>query len=309
MNCPQCNTELPDSAIFCVQCGSTIRQASFTYLPTGAPAWPKEPLKNAQYKNGAPSEPDQYVVLDEASSNVSPGAPSPKKKRLGIPAIIGLCILSILIGGGLTFGILYLNGQRLSIGPQPTLKTLQLPTQSASSTPGSLTPTPQGNQLPTPTAFQTVTSTDLGISMKYPSDWVTDPAQKNANSAFLGIHPQQQQTGIFIVIERYTTSASAKISTTSAINQNNLAQFQNLQNITNFQIIPPATAQRSIGGVKWDEQDATFSNANNVSFHLTTIAVQYKKLYYDIVFYSPVSTYDEAVQKYFLPMLNSFKFS
>jgi hypothetical protein len=309
MNCPQCNTELPNSAIFCVQCGSTIRQASFSYLPTGAPAWPKEPLKSSQYLNGAPSEPDQHIVQGEAGSIASSSASTSRKARLGIPAIVGLFILSILIGAGLTFGMLYINGQRLSIGPQPALKPLQLPTPGASSTPQSLTPTPQSNQLPTPTAFQTVTSSDLGISMKYPSDWVADPAQKNANSAFLGIHPQQQQTGIFIVIERYTTSASAKISTTNALNQINLAQFQNLQNITNFQIIQPSIPQRTIGGVKWDEQDATFSNANNISFHLTTIAVQYKKLYYDIVFYSPASTYDEAVQKYFLPMLNSFKFS
>ena len=309
MNCPRCNTELPDSAIFCVNCGSTIRPASFSYLPTGVPAWPTEPLKSTQYRNEITSEPGEFVVQSDASSVVPSNAASPKKKRLGIPALIGLFILSILIGGGLTFGILYANGQRLSFGPGPTLKPLQLPTRSASSTPGSLTPTPQGNQLPTPTAFQTINSTDLGISMKYPSDWVMDPAQKNVDSAFLGVHPQQQQTGIYLVIERYTTSGSAKISNTSAINQSNLAQFQNQQNISNFQIISPSSPQRSIGGIKWDEQDATFSNTNNVSFHMTTIAVQYKKLYYDILFYSPVSTYDEAVQKYFLPMLNSFKFS
>ncbi len=308
MNCPRCKTELPDSAIFCVNCGSTMRPASFSYLPAGVPAWPTEIPKNAAYSTGSDS---QFVpfVQNEASQIISDNAAAPKKARLGIPAIIGLFVLSILIGGGLTFGILYANGQRLSFGPQPTQHPVQLPTRSASSTPGLLTPTTQGNQLPTPTAFQTVTSTDLGISMKYPSDWVTDPAQKNTVSSFLGIHPQQQQTGIFIAIERYTTSASAKISTISSINQNNLAQFQNLQNITNFQIIPASTPQRTIGGVKWDEQDATFSNANNLSFHLTTIAVQYKKLYYDILFYSPASIYDEAVQKYFLPMLNSFKFS
>lgn len=308
MNCPRCNTELPDSAIYCVNCGTTMHPASFSYLPAGVPAWPTEPLKNTQYNIEPASESTQFVH-NEGSQAALPNAATSKKSRLGIPAIIGLFLLSILIGGGLTFGILYANGQRLSFGPQPNLRPVQLPTQSPSSTPGSLTPTTQANQLPTPTAFQTVTSTDLGISMKYPSDWVTDPAQKNANSAFLGIHPQQQQTGIFIAIERYTTSASAKISATSVLNQNNLAQFQNLQNVTNFQIIQPSTPQRTIGGVKWDEQDATFSNANNVSFHLTTIAVQYKKLYYDILFYSPASTYDEAVQKYFLPMLNSFKFS
>lgn len=295
MKCPQCNAELPDSAIFCVQCGSTIRQASFSYLPAGTPAWPTRQLKSVQYR----SESAQYMVPDEASSKVSSTSASSKKSRLSIPAIIGLCILSILIGGGLTFGILYLNGQRLAVGPQPALKPLQLPTQSASSTPASSTPT----------AFQTINSADLGISMRYPSDWVTDPAQKSADSAYLGIHPQQQQTGIYLAIERYTTSGSAKISNANAINQFNLAQFQNQQNISNFQIIPPSSSKRNIGGVQWDEQDATFSNPNNISFHLTTIAVQYKKLYYDILFYSPASTYDAAVQNYFLPMLNSFKFN
>lgn len=309
MNCPRCNTELPDSAIFCVNCGSTIRAATFSYLPTGAPVWPTEPLKGNQYRKEAPAESARFAVQSEANSALSFNAASPKKTRLGIPAIIGLFILSILIGGGLTFGILYANGQRLSIGPQAALKPLQLPTQSASSTPASLTPSPQGNQLPTPTAFQTITSTDLGISMKYPSDWVMDPAQKSADSAFLGIHPPQQQTGIYLVIERYTTSGSAKIPNASAINQSNLAQFQNQQDISNFQVITPPTPQRNIGGVQWVEQDATFSNPNNVSFHMTTVAVQYKKLYYDIMYYSPVSTYDQAVQEYFLPMLNSFKFS
>ncbi len=308
MNCPRCNTELPDSAIFCVNCGSTIRPASFSYLPAGVPAWPTELPKNAPYRTGPDSQ-SAPIVQSEASSVVPPNAVSPKKSRLGIPAIIGLLLLSILIGGGLTFGILYANGQRLSFGSQSSLPPVQLPKQSASSTPGLLTPTTQGNQLPTPTAFQTVTSADLGISIKYPSDWVTDPPQKNADSAFMGFHPQQQQTGIFMAIERYTTSGSAKISTSSAINKNNLAQFQSLQNVSNFQIIRSSTPQRSVGGVQWDEQDATFSNPNNISFHLTTIAVQYKKLFYDIVFYSPVSTYNEAVQKYFTPMLNSFKFS
>ena len=298
MKCPQCNTELPDSAIYCVQCGSTIRQASFSYLPTGTPAWPTEQSPNTQYRI-EPSEPVQAIAPIQASSKVSSASASSKKSRLGIPAIIGLCILSVLIGGGLTFGILYLNGQRLAIGPQPPLKPLQLPTQSPSSTPSSSTPT----------AFQTMNSTDLGISMKYPSDWVLDPAQKSADSAYLGIHPQQQQTGIYLVVERFTTSGSAKITNTSAINQSNLAQFQNQQNISNFQIVPPSSPKRSIGGVQWDEQDATFSNLNKVAFHLTTIAVQYKKLYYDIQFYSPTSTYDATLQNYISPILNSFQFN
>ncbi len=307
MNCPRCNTELPDSAIFCVKCGSTIRPASFSYLPAGVPEWPTKVPKNLPYGAGSDLRPAQFGQQEESPA-VANSEVASKKSRLGIPAVIGLFILSILIGGGLTFGILYANGQQLSFEPQPTQAPVQLPTQGPSSTPGSLTPATQGNQLPTPTAFQTITSSDLGISMKYPADWVTDPAQKTQNSTYFDIHPQQN-IGVFISFERFTSSASAKLSTTGAVNQANLAQIQSAQGIVNFHIIQSSAPQRTIGGVQWDEQDATFNNSNNVSFHVTTIAVQYKKLYYDIFFYAPAPVYDEAIQKYFLPIFNSFKFS
>src|SRR5207248_4423338 len=116
-----------------------LHPASFSYLPTGVPAWPTEPLKNTQYRNEITSESGQFGIQSDASSVEPSNAAAPKKNRLGIPAIIGLFILSILIGGGLTFGILYANGQRLSFGPQPAQQPLLLPTRSASSTPGSLT--------------------------------------------------------------------------------------------------------------------------------------------------------------------------
>jgi hypothetical protein len=277
-------------------------------LPTGVPAWPTGSFQTTQYRSGAPSEPAQYVVQGETKSVASSNAALPKKNRLGVPAIIGLCILSVLIGGGLTFGILYLNGQRLSIGPQPAQTPLQLPTPGASPTAGSLTPTPRGSQLPTPTAFQTINSSDLGISMKYPADWVADPAQKTLNSTFFDIHPQQN-IGVFISFERFSSSASAKLANTGAVNQSNLTQIQAVQGIVNFQIIKSSVPQRTIGGVQWDEKDATFNNSSNISFHFTTIAVQYKNLYYDIFFYAPAPVYDEAIQKYFLPIFNSFKFS
>lgn len=251
--------------------------------------------------------PAQFVQQEEHLA-VAKSAAAPKKSRLGIPTVIGLFVLSILIGGGLTLGILYANGQQLSFGPQPTQAPVQLPTPGPSSTASPLTPTGQGNQLPTPTAFQTLTSSDLGISLKYPADWVAEPAQSTPDSTYVGIHPRQQ-LGIFISFERFSSSASGKLATTNAVNQNNLAQIQNAQGVRSFQVIQSSTQQRSIGGVSWDEQDATFNNINNVPFHLTTIAVQYKKLYYDILFYTPASAYDEAVQKYFLPIFDSFKFS
>jgi hypothetical protein len=311
MNCPQCNTELPDSAIFCVQCGSTIRQASFSYLPTGAPAWPKEPLKSTPYpyKNGAPSESAQYIVPDEASSNVSPGVSSSKKKRLGIPAIIGLCLLSILIGGGLTFGILYLNGQRLSIGPQPALKTLQLPAPGASSTPASLTPTPQGNQLPTPTAFQSATNKDLGISLKFPSDWVQDPAQKTASgNTSVSFHPQQNLP-VTMYIARLSSSVSAQVTNTGEVNQANIQGFGSNNNLLNYKALTNTPQHRLIGGINWDEQDATYNTSSGLVIHVVSISVKHNAIYYNILYFAPDSVYDEAFQKYYSQMLNSFKFS
>ena len=309
MNCPQCNTELPDSAIFCVQCGSTIRQASFSYLPTGAPAWPKEPLKSTQYMNGAPAESAQYVVLGEENSNVSPGAPSSQKKRLGIPAIIGLCILSILIGGGLTFGILYVNGQRLSIGSQPPLKTLQLPTPSASSTPASLTPTPQGTQLPTPTAFQAANSKDLGISLKFPSDWVQDPAQTTTSgNKIVSFHPQQNLP-VTMYIARLSPSVSAQVTDTNEVNQANIQGFGTNNNLLNFKALANTPQHRLIGGINWDEQDATYNTSNGLLIHVVSISVKHNAIYYNILFFAPDSAYDEAFQKYYSQMLNSFKFS
>src|SRR6266487_5507374 len=101
MNCPRCNTELPDSAIFCVKCGSTIHPASFSYLPAGVPAWPTNVPQNLPYSAGSELRPAQ-IVQQEASATVADREVAPKKSRLGIPAIIGLFVLSILIGGGLT---------------------------------------------------------------------------------------------------------------------------------------------------------------------------------------------------------------
>jgi len=309
MNCPRCNTELPDSAIFCVNCGSTIRPASFSYLPTGVPAWPTEPLKSTQYRNEITSESGEFVVQSDASSVVPSNAVSPQKNRLSIPVIIGLFILSILIGGGLTFGILYANGQRLSFGPQPTLKPLQLPTRSASSTLVSQTPTPQGNQLPTPTAFQAANSKDLGISLQFPSDWVQDPAQKTASgNTSVSFHPQQSLP-VSMFIAKLSSNVSAQVTDTNEVNQANIQGFGSNNNLLNFTALTNTPKHRMIGGINWDEQDATYSTSSGLLIHVVSMSVKRNTLYYNILYYAPASVYDEAFQKYYSQMLNSFKFS
>ena len=58
----------------------------------------------------------------------------------------------------------------------------------------------------------------------------------------------------------------------------------------------------------WDEQDSTFSTTQGLLYHLVSIAVQHNQLYYDILYYAPTVVYNEAVQKYFQPMLDSVQF-
>ena len=308
MNCPQCKTELPDSAIFCVNCGSTMRPASFSYLPAGVPAWPTGDSKNTAYNTGSDA---QFVpfIQNEVSQVVSDKVVAPKKARLSIAAIIGLFVLSIVIGGGLTFGILYANGQRLSFGPQPSQHPVQLPTRSASSTPGSLTPITQGNQLPTPTAFQAAKSTELGISLEYPSNWVQDPAQKSsAGNTLVAFHPSQQLP-VSLDIGRLSSENASQVNSTTEINQANIQGFGSVNSLSNLKMLTDTPKQRSIGGITWDEQDATYSTSNGDVIHIASISVKHNQTYYNILYYAPTSVYDEAVQKYYTQMLNTFKFT
>ena len=302
MNCPRCNTELPDTATYCVQCGAPSRPASFSYLPAGTPPWPTSAPKDFSYMQESNVQPAPSTYIEGTVSHIKTAAP--KKSSLNFPVIIGLFLLSILIGGGLTLGILAANGTQL-FGTPPPQAAVRLPTPSASSTPGA-TPTAQGNQLPTPTSFQSITLTDLGISLKYPSDWQkSGPTTTQTNDLEVRLVPSQS-LGMEFRITRFSASDSTGLANPSAANQASLQAFSQFQGVTN--LTPTTTAQPTIGGVQWNEQDATFTGPNNVQYDFVTVAVQHNKTYYEIFFYSPNTYFKEAVQKYFQPMFNSFKF-
>jgi hypothetical protein len=308
MNCPRCNAEVPASATVCVVCGTVIRPAWFSYLPAGAPSWPTSVPQNLPYSAGASLQSAEFIEK-EGGSSAPKSAVAPKKSRLNILAIIGLLLLSILIGGGVTLGILYANGRQLSFAPQPTLPPVKLPTASASSTPGSLTPTAQGTQLPTPTAFQTGKSSELGITLQYPTDWVEDPVQQTSSgNSFVTFHPQQQLP-VGLIIGRLSASNSSTVANTGQINQGNIQGFGSANNLGTPQILTNTPQHRTIGGISWDEQDATYSTSNGESIHVVSISVKHNKLYYTIIFFAPTSAYDEAMQKYYTEMLNTFKFT
>ncbi|HAE83941.1 MAG TPA: hypothetical protein DCK85_11175 [Ktedonobacter sp.] len=308
MTCPQCNAVLPESATFCHSCGSPIRSVSFSYLPSGTPAWPSTIPQRPLASAGATAQAGQEKI-----SPTKPLPSRPKRSARSVLIITALFILIPLVGIGATLGTLWFNGEIPVKTVNSSIHVPPAPTQQAQTqqTPGTSTGTPttpaQTNQLPTPASFQTATLAEVGATLKYPTEWVKDAPQSTTNSVVLAFHPQQKN-GIDLFVERFTSTTSAKLTSTNDVNQNNLTSIQNAQGITNFHTISSSSTQVTIGGAQWDEQDATFSTTQGTIFHLTTMAVQHNQLYYDILFYAPGAVYNEAVQKYFLPMLESFQF-
>lgn len=309
MNCPRCSAELLDSATFCPQCGTSSRQTGFSYLPAGTPPWPGTLSENASYAATATMPPPQVGDGTATRTNVKP------KRSVGSMLLIFvLLVLSIVIGIGGTLGILVASGQfanpattrssAVQVLPQSTVNSAD--TQTPTST--SATPTTQGNQLPTPSSFQVVKLVEVGVSVKYPADWIQDPVQTDTKGSAIDFRPPQQ-LGIVIFLHRFSSSTSATITSTDQVNQGNIQGLAGAQGLHNLQPTQSATPQRSIGGTQWDQKDASFTNDNGVVFHFTTIAVQHNKFYYDISFYTPDMFYAEASMKYIQPMLDSLKFT
>jgi len=300
MTCQQCGADLPDSATFCHKCGTPVRALSFSYLPAGAPPWPTNAPPRSARETDAGAPPP-------ASQDGKPSVAT-RRSASSILSIIALLILAPVLGAGITLGVLFANGQFAS-SPAPksasALPTAQ-PTASGASTPASATPTTQSGLLPTPTSFHTANNTQMNLSIKYPSDWVADPLQTNS-SGNSTIDFRSQQVPVALFIGRISAANSAQVTSTADVNQANIQGFVTSQSGTNLQILTNTPQHLQIGGVSWDEQDATFL-INGAQFHLVSVAVKHGQTYFNIVYYSPNNAYNEATQKYFQPMLTSFQF-
>ncbi len=307
MNCSRCQADLPDSATFCPRCGTSTQpgQPGFSYLPAGTPPWP--------------STVPQESYLSQSASAVQPAESAstrPEKKAglsgRGILLAIAVVILVPLIGAVVTLGSLYAKGQfPPDTSPQrrvilPAKATPTAASASATDTPSTSAST-QGNQLPTPTSRRTINSSDLNMSLKYPSTWVTDPATKSTDSTSMTIHPQQA-LGIGFIAVRFSDTTSASIASPDEINQARVQSIKTQQGISNVQVVPSTAGQPKIGGDTWQEVDAVFQDSAGNKIHMITISEQHKKAYYNLVIFSPDGVYTEAMQKYIQPMLDSLQF-
>ena len=106
MTCPQCNAVLPESATFCHSCGSPIRSVSFSYLPSGTPAWPSTIPQRPLASAGATAQAGQEKI-----SPTKPLPSRPKRSARSIFIITALFILIPLVGIGATLGTLWFNGE------------------------------------------------------------------------------------------------------------------------------------------------------------------------------------------------------
>ncbi len=305
MNCPQCGAELSNSATSCPRCGTSLRPTSFSYLPAGAPPWPNTPPQGYSYG------PATAVQTPPTTAPAATSVPAPKPRRSAgaMLLVIALLALSVVLGAGGTLGILALNG-RFAPAPKVTASSASTPV----ATPGSGTPsgtpaaTPQGNLLPTPSSFITINSQAVGVSLKYPGDWIADPPQSTSSGSTVNLHPQQQ-IGVDFIIKRLSSSATTQVGSADAFNQASLQSLSSDSSIHNYSEIQPANATPTIAGVQWFERDATLSNSDNVVFHVSIISVVHNKLLYNIFYYAPGVAYSEAMQKYYSQMLASFHFT
>jgi hypothetical protein len=308
MNCSRCQADLPDSATFCPRCGTSTPpgQPGFSYLPAGTPPWPSTvPQKNPYYSQSA-------SAVQSAESSTT--RPEKKSGRSGgsVLLAIGVIILVPLIGALATIASLYAKGTfPPDTSPQPRviLPAKASPTQAAASTSGTPTASSstQGNQLPTPTSQRTINSSDLNMSLKYPSTWITDPANKSTDSISMAIHPQQA-LGIGFVAIRFSDATSASITSPDEINQAQIQTVKNQQGISNLQVVPSSADQPKIGGDTWKQLDAVFQNSNGTKIHMISISELHKKTYYNLIIFSPDGVYSEAMQKYIQPILDSLQF-
>ena len=276
------------------------------YLPAGTPPWPTTVLQR-------PSP------VTAASADTMAGKISDRKPRTarGVFTTLGLIVLTLLVGAGLTYGVLYFNGQ-VGANTASTSRLVTLPNatvQPTNSTNISTPSTTTTSTLPTPTSFSVMSADHqkaLGVLVKYPSDWVEDPptSPSSDGTTVAAFHPQQQQLNIVVYLGKFSVAGS-HVTTTTALNQALIGTIYgnggNSGN-TNLQAVQSTSPQRTIAGVQWDEQEATFSDTNNSLIHVTSITVKRGSFFYGFIIQTPDVYYNDVSQKYVPPMLDSFKF-
>jgi len=321
MKCSRCQTELSDSATSCPNCGQpTYRQGQptgFSYLPAGTPPWPTTVPPRLPFVVDAAPAPNMGTQI--AASK----APAQSGRSAGtIIAIIAVLILTPIIGTIATFAIMAANGSlaapndtgtsttNTNVQPTPIATFQAAPTTTTQGTPqGASTPSAQGTAQPASGNFKTTSNSDVNVSLLYPSSWTLQPQQPDqAGDTELAIGPSDSTSKTVFSIIRLSSTISSSFPSADALNSYNIDSLSKATGVHSLQKVQGSGQQPTIGGTKWVQQEAVFTDDSNQKIHFTTISVEHNKLYYTINFYAPDTNYSDSLQKYFTPMLNSLKF-
>ena len=115
--CPNCGTEVDDTAVFCPTCGQAIDQAAETAMPV-APAWPEPAAPPRPHEPAAAPAQSWESTPDPARTEAQPQAPPPRAAAaaagsagpsVNVPVTMPVTLSGWLIGGGAllaTLGVL-----------------------------------------------------------------------------------------------------------------------------------------------------------------------------------------------------------
>ncbi|MFI3251308.1 MAG: zinc ribbon domain-containing protein, partial [Eubacteriales bacterium] len=87
MNCPNCNHEMPEQENFCTKCGASLQGST------------KKSKKSKKTKKSKPSKKQR----ENTASDPENSPQTPKKKSLLGKCYLFLCVVMIILGGGLGF--------------------------------------------------------------------------------------------------------------------------------------------------------------------------------------------------------------
>ena len=105
--CPNCGTEVDDTAAFCPTCGQAIDQAAETAMPA-APAWPEpagpprphEPAAAPARSREPTADPERTEARPQADPPPPPAAASSAGPSVNVPVTMPVTLSGWLIGGG-----------------------------------------------------------------------------------------------------------------------------------------------------------------------------------------------------------------
>ena len=301
MRCTRCETEFADSATICPNCGTPTHQGiatTFSYLPPGTPPWPT-------------SVPQRMQQQQPQTAQAAQPTRSSKGGVRNLLIALAIIILTPVIGAGITLASLYSQGQFSAQASHVHVTAPPVQSQAtAAATPTAQGDT-QGSTLPTPPSFKKTSSTDLNISLQYPSNWQLGTAQKDSNGNNSMIIQSTQYVPMTFQIFRLSTATSSQFSSADNVDQYLLTSIQqNSQGSTsNLQVTPSASSQPTIGGTKWAQEEAIISDTSSgMKYHFVFSAVMHNKVYYAIIASAPDTYYTDAKQKYIQPMFDSLQF-